>query len=116
MRPVSRFKLYASKVTAITIMAVIYLAVLFVLTTIMKLVGGTGVASATGIVDSFFAYFLDIFPIIVLVLFAAMLNQLLNSPSLSIVSLRYNIYWTIYIGNSCTSGKWTSIYWLLTVA
>ncbi|WP_312648027.1 ABC transporter permease [Aminipila sp.] len=93
MRPVSRFKLYASKVTAITIMAVIYLAVLFVLTTIMKLVGGSGVASATGIVDSFFAYFLDIFPIIVLVLFAAMLNQLLNSPSLSIV-----ICVIIYIG------------------
>ncbi len=93
MRPVSRFKLYASKVTAITIMAVIYLAVLFVLTTIMKLVGGSGIASATGIVDSFFAYFLDIFPIIVLVLFAAMLNQLLNSPSLSIV-----ICVIIYIG------------------
>lgn len=93
MRPVSRFKLYASKVTAITIMAVIYLAILFVLTTIMKLVGGSGVASATGIVDSFFAYFLDIFPIIVLVLFAAMLNQLLNSPSLSIV-----ICVIIYIG------------------
>nr|WP_315023032.1 ABC transporter permease [uncultured Aminipila sp.] len=93
MRPVSRFKLYASKITAITIMAVIYLAVLFVLTTIMKLVGGAGVASATGIVDSFFAYFLDIFPIIVLVLFAAMLNQFLNSPSLSIV-----ICVIIYIG------------------
>lgn len=93
MRPVSRFKLYASKITAITIMAVIYLAVLFVLTTIMKLVGGAGGASATGIVDSFFAYFLDIFPIIVLVLFAAMLNQFLNSPSLSIV-----ICVIIYIG------------------
>lgn len=96
MRPVSRFKLYASKVTAITIMAVIYLAVLFVLTTIMKLVGGSGVASATGIVDSFFAYFLDIFPIIVLVLFAAMLNQLLNSPSLSIV-ICVIIYIALYI-------------------
>lgn len=93
MRPVSRFKLYASKITAITIMSIIYLVVLFVLTTIIKLVGGSGTASATGIVESFFAYFLDIFPIIVLVLFAAMLNQILNSPSLSIV-----VCVIIYIG------------------
>lgn len=93
MRPVSRFKLYASKITAITIMAVIYLVVLFILTTVIKLLAGTGIASATGIVDSFFAYFLDIFPMIVLVLFAAMLNQFLNSPSLSIV-----ICVIIYIG------------------
>ncbi|MHC1723155.1 MAG: ABC transporter permease [Aminipila sp.] len=93
MRPVSRFKLYASKITAITIMAVIYLVVLFVLTTVIKFVGGSGIASATGVIDSFFAYFLDIFPIIVLVLFAAMLNQILNSPSLSIV-----VCVIIYIG------------------
>ncbi|WP_312091804.1 ABC transporter permease [Aminipila sp.] len=93
MRPVSRFKLYASKIAAITIMAVIYLAVLFILTTAMKLMGGAGIASATGVAESFFAYFLDIFPLIVVVLFAAMLNQLLNSPSLSIV-----ICVIIYIG------------------
>ncbi|QHI71803.1 ABC transporter permease subunit [Aminipila terrae] len=93
MRPVSRFKLFASKVTGITIMAVIYLAVLFVLTTIIRFIGGAGNASATGILESFFAYFLDIFPLIVLVLFAAMLNQFLHSPSLSIV-----ICVIIYIG------------------
>ncbi|MBE6033070.1 ABC transporter permease [Aminipila sp.] len=93
MRPVSRFKLYASKIAAITIMAVIYLAVLFILTTAMKLMGGAGIASAASVAESFFAYFLDIFPLIVVVLFAAMLNQLLNSPSLSIV-----ICVIIYIG------------------
>lgn len=93
MRPVSRFKLYASKVVAVTIVGIIYLAVLFVLTTAIRLIGGGASPSASGVFESFFAYFLDIFPLIVLILFAAMLNQFSNSPSLSIV-----ICVIIYIG------------------
>lgn len=85
MRPVSRFKLYASKIAAITIMAVIYLSVLFVLTTVLKFAGGGSLASSAGLIESFFAYFLDIIPLIVLILFTGMINQFLNSPSLSIV-------------------------------
>ncbi|QAT42160.1 ABC transporter permease [Aminipila luticellarii] len=85
MRPVSRFKLYASKITAITIMSVLYLGVLFVLTTIMRWAGGSASTAAMGLVGSFAAYFLDIFPLIILILFAAMLNQFSSSPSLSII-------------------------------
>ncbi|QIB68532.1 ABC transporter permease subunit [Aminipila butyrica] len=96
MRPVSRFKLYVSKLSAVTIMSVVYLFVLFVLTTIIKLVGGSNMASAAGLLESFFAYFLDIFPLIVLILFTAMINQFLNSPSLSIV-LCVIIYIGLYI-------------------
>lgn len=96
MRPVSRFKLYASKVGAITVMAVIYLVTLFTLTTIIKIIGGRELASSIGIIDSFLAYALDIFPLIVVILFAAMLNQLLNSPSLSIV-IGIIIYIGLYI-------------------
>lgn len=96
MRPVSRFKLFTSKVTAIAIMAVLFLATLFILTTIMKMLGGVQMASATGIIDSFFAYSLDIVPLIVLILFAAMINQFLNSTSLSIV-LCVIIYLGLYV-------------------
>ncbi|MFV0517850.1 MAG: ABC transporter permease [Aminipila sp.] len=93
MRPISRFKLYASKIVAITIMSAVYLFVLFALTTTIKLFAGTSITSAAGLGESFIAYLLDIFPLIILILFAAMLNQFSNSPSLSIV-----ICVIIYIG------------------
>lgn len=86
MRPVSRFKIYASKVCAIGIMSVIYLALVFVITTALKLIGGGNTEAAASVLDGFLAYSLDLFPLAVLILFAAMLNQILNSPSLSIIA------------------------------
>lgn len=93
MRPVSRLKLYASKVSAIGIMAVIYLGLVFAVTTVMKLAAGGSSAASVSVVESFFAYALDIVPLLVVILFAAMMNQILGSPSLSII-----ICVIIYVG------------------
>lgn len=82
MRPVSRGKQYFSKIAAVMIVAAIYLLTLFVFTSIIK---GIGAHSTEGLVDSFLSYSLDIIPLIVLVLFAAMMNQFSRSPSLSII-------------------------------
>lgn len=81
MRPVSRFKQYFSKVVAILILAAVYMATLFLITTIIK---GMSTHSVADIGENFLAYLLDLIPLIVLILFAAMLNQFFNSPSLSI--------------------------------
>ena len=82
MRPVSRFKQYFSKVTAIFIIAVIYLSVLLVSAAAVK-IAGTG--SASGILENFASYALDAIPLIVLILFAATINQFSKSSSLAIV-------------------------------
>ena len=90
MRPISRLKQYFSKAAAVLILAAVYLVTLFILTTIIK---GIGAHSMQGLLPGFLSYFLDIIPLIVLVLFAAMINQFSNSPSLSII-----ICIIIYIG------------------
>ncbi|MDD2216156.1 MAG: ABC transporter permease [Eubacteriales bacterium] len=82
MRPVNRFKQYFSKVAAVLILAGVYIVTLFLVTTIIK---GIGAHSAAGLGINLLAYVLDMIPLIVLVLFAAMLNQFFNSPSLSII-------------------------------
>ena len=82
MRPVSRGKQYFSKVLAILILAAVYLVVLLVLTTVIKAIGA---GTFTGLFESAAAYLLDLIPLIVLVLFAAMINQFTNSTSLSIM-------------------------------
>lgn len=90
MRPVSRFKLYASKVTAVLIMAAVYIGILLVLTTALK---ALGTQSIEGLSHNFLAYLLDIVPLLVLILFVAMFNQFSSAPSLSMI-----ICIIIYIG------------------
>lgn len=80
MRPVSRLKQYFSKAVAVLLLSTIYLMVLFILTTIMKLVM---TSSAIDIGQNFLAYSLDLIPLLILILFASMLNQFTNSPSLA---------------------------------
>lgn len=82
MRPVSRGKQYFSKVLAIFIMASIYMIVLLLLTTAIKAIGA---ATFAGLWESTAAYILDLIPMIVLILFAAMINQFSNSTSLSVI-------------------------------
>ncbi|WP_206460758.1 ABC transporter permease [Anaerovorax sp. IOR16] len=96
MRPVSRLKQYFSKILAILILAAVYLITLFALTTIIKAITAH---SVIGLGQNFLAYSLDLFPLIVLILFAAMLNQFTNSPSLSIVIcvIAYLALWIIGI-------------------
>jgi ABC-2 type transport system permease protein len=93
MRPISRGKQYFSKIAAIMILAVIYIVTLFIFTTIIK---GVAAHSTDGLMESFLAYFLDLIPLVVLVLFAAMLNQISNSPSLSII-ICIIIYIALYV-------------------
>lgn len=93
MRPVSRFKQYFSKILAILILSGVYLMALFLLTTVIKAVTAH---SMVGLGQNFLAYFLDLIPLIVLILFAAMLNQFSNSPSLSIV-ICVILYIALYI-------------------
>ncbi|WP_324823286.1 ABC transporter permease [Sinanaerobacter sp. ZZT-01] len=82
MRPVSRFKQFFSKILAILILAAVYLGGLLIITTIIKTFTAH---SVSGLGGDFLAYSLDLLPLIVLILFAAMLNQFTSSPSLSIV-------------------------------
>lgn len=93
MRPISRFKLYMSKAAAVFCMAAVYMGVLFILTSAMKLVG---VGSLDGVGESIMAYILDMIPLIVLILFVAMLNQFSSSPSLTMV-LCIILYVGLYI-------------------
>ena len=64
------------------LIAVTYLVTLFVLTTVMQAVGAHDL---TGILTAFASYFLDIIPMLVLVLFAGMINQFSGSTSLSML-------------------------------
>ncbi len=96
MRPVSRFKLFTAKVAATGTMAMVYLAIIFVVTVSIKMIAGGGGAGSMGVFETLLAYLLDIFPLMIVVLFAVFLNQFLNSPSLSIV-LCVIIYAGLYI-------------------
>ena len=82
MRPISRAKQYFSKIAAIMTVAVVYLVALFLLTSLMQAIGMRGVS---GIAAAFASYFLDIIPMLVLVLFAGMVNQFSGSTSLSML-------------------------------
>lgn len=82
MRPVSRLKLYFSKVAAVMTVATVYLVILFVITTMMQIIGAK---SIDGIFTAFMSYFLDLIPMLILVLFAAMINQFVSSTSLSVI-------------------------------
>ena len=82
MRPVSRAKQYFSKVTALVITAFVYLGVLLALTTV---IGAVGAGTLSGLIESLPAYLLDLVPMVILALFAAMVCQISNSPSLSII-------------------------------
>lgn len=82
MRPVSRAKQYFSKVCAVMTVAGVYLLTLFIITTLMQIIGAKTFAGAG---TAFLSYLLDVVPMLVLVLFAAMANQFSGSTSLSML-------------------------------
>jgi ABC-2 type transport system permease protein len=82
MRPISRFKLFIAKASAVMLMAIIYLAALFLVTVLTDIILG---GSISGFWRSFGSYVIDAFPIIVLVLMASLINQLTKSGSLSML-------------------------------
>lgn len=80
MRPVSRFKVFFSKTLAIIIFAAQYLIALLLITTVLSAISG---GSISGFWLNLLAYLLDIFPTIVLVLMAVLINQFTKSSSLT---------------------------------
>lgn len=93
LRPVSRFKLYSAKITAVTLLALVYLVVLFVSSTLLDVLitGRTG-----NLLYSFGAYLLDIVPLFVVILMATFLNQLGKGSTLAMF-LCIIVYMLLYI-------------------
>ncbi len=85
MRPVSRLKTYCAKVFATFVVALVYLIVLFIMTTGMKVVTGSFSMASAGVFYGLMAYLLNLIPLLVLILFFAMVVQFSSSPSLSII-------------------------------
>ena len=82
LRPVSRWKLYLAKGTAAYVLAVFYLAALFLAAALLELFSGGAVRTAlTGLAS----YALDAVPLMVVVLMAAFLCQLFQSPTLAML-------------------------------
>ena len=82
LRPVSRWKLYLAKGSAAYVVAVIHLAALFAVAAALELLaGGTLRTALTGLAS----YALDAIPLMVVVLLAAFVCQLFQSPTLSML-------------------------------
>lgn len=117
LRPVSRFKIYAAKITAVTLLGLGYLMLLFGTSALMDALiwGRTG-----NLAYAFGAYLLDLVPLFVVILMAAFLNQLGKSSTLAMF-LCIIVYVLLYIAGiliSSLSGllftgymKWHAI-WL----
>lgn len=93
LRPVSRFKIYSAKITAVTLLALVYLLVLCTASTILDLAitGRTGRA-----LYAFGAYLLDLVPLFVVILMAAFLNQLGKGSTLAMF-LCIIVYILLYV-------------------
>lgn len=84
IRPATRFKVYFSKITAVMLLSLGYLAALFLTTVALELLFGEGLRSFWVSVG---AYILDIIPLFVLLLMAVLMNQLTKSSSLTMFLL-----------------------------
>lgn len=84
MRPISRFKIYISKVAAVLVMSIIYLVSLFLVTTLLEAFFSQGIRNFW---VSIGAYLLDIIPLFVVVLMAAVVNQVTKSSTLAMFML-----------------------------
>lgn len=82
LRPASRFKVYLAKSLAVYVVAVCYLAALFIVSAILELAFGSDLA---GLFSSLGAYLLDAIPLAVTILMAVFLNQLVRSPTLTML-------------------------------
>ncbi len=82
LRPASRFKVFLAKVLAVYIVAAIYLAALFLVSTVLELAFGSGF---DGLLASLASYALDAIPLAVIILMAALFNQLVRSPTLAML-------------------------------
>ncbi len=85
MRPVSRLKIYGAKILSVFSVALVYLFVLFVMTTGMKVVTGSFTMASASVLYGFLAYFINLIPLMILILFLTFVVQFSTSPSLSII-------------------------------
>ncbi|MGP1570435.1 MAG: ABC transporter permease subunit [Eubacteriales bacterium] len=90
MRPISRFKIYFAKVSALFVSATIYIFTLFVVTNIIAKIGGGLTRGSANLrnfdfIRDFFIYFVDLIPILIFVLFVAMLMQIFKGATLAIL-------------------------------
>jgi ABC-2 type transport system permease protein len=82
-RPISRLKVYISKITAISIYIIINLLVVFLVTTITALILKVNILSISHVL---FSYMIDIIPASILVIFAAFVVQFFKTNSAAIIS------------------------------
>lgn len=77
MRPVTRFAVFIAKISAALVLSAAVLFAMFAVAAICSVAGG----GTDGLLYAFGAYALDLIPILVLILMAAFINQLTNSPT-----------------------------------
>lgn len=82
MRPVGKGKIFFSKAAAAFLLCAFDLAVMYVVTTLTQVCLGGG---GEGILTSLGASLLDLIPLAVLVLFFALINQLVKGSSLTVL-------------------------------
>lgn len=90
MRPISRFKIYFSKVLSLFTVGAIYLCVLLITTTLLKhagrfLLSGSAYYGRGNIFRDFFVYAMDLIPLLIMVLFIAMMMQFFKSTTLAML-------------------------------
>lgn len=78
-RPVSRFKLFTAKITAITLFVLAILVLLFLFSTLAGLFFNANSATASAFVRAMLAYVASLFPLIVLVLGIVLLANIFHS-------------------------------------
>ncbi|MGI6711536.1 MAG: ABC transporter permease [Bacillota bacterium] len=78
-RPVSRFKIFSAKVTAITIFILFNLLLIFVFSVIIGLIFNYDSMTLLGLGKSFLAYMVSLLPLLVLVLGIIFLTHILKS-------------------------------------
>lgn len=81
--PISRLKIYVSKIIAISILVCLNLFVVFLASTISSLVLHVNIISLHYVISS---YLIDIIPALILILFAVFIAQFFTSSSASIIS------------------------------
>lgn len=93
LRPISRFKIYAAKVSAVILMAFLYIIVLFVASVVLDAMVSHNFG---GVMYTGAAYLIDIFPLAVIALMAAFINQITKSSTMAMF-LCIIIYMLLYI-------------------
>lgn len=88
--PISRFKIYTSKIIAISIYVILNFFVIFLVSMLSALFLNINVTSISNVI---FGYLVDIIPALILVIFAAFITQFFRSGTAALISCIF-----IYIG------------------